>query len=94
MSKLKSYISISILLIFIFSCSTNDEAVSEVDSFILAGEKVSAGNQFHLDPLKNGMINLKGEGFSINKFDFHCILLSEEKEMDSLFKGVVAMDLS
>lgn len=94
MIKLNSLIAISILLTFFLSGCSNDEAVVEVDSFMHGGEEVIAGNQFRLTPLKDEMINLKGEGFSINKFDFHCILLSKEKEIDSLFKDVIAIDLS
>ncbi len=92
MIKLK-YIIAVILVIAIVSPCLGNEAVIEVDSFTLAGEKVVAGNQFHLTPLKDEMINLKGEGFSINEFDFHCILQSKEKEIDS-FKDVIAIDLS
>ena len=94
MIKLNSLIAISILLTFLFSGCSNEEAVVEVDSFMHGGEEVIAGNQFRITPLKDEMIILKGEGFSMNKFDFHCVLLSKEKEIDSLFKDVLAIDLS
>jgi len=94
MIKLNSLIAISILLTFLLSNCSNDAAIVEVDSFMHGGEKIIAGDQFRLTPLKDEMINLKGEGFSMNKFDFHCILLSKEKEIDSLFKDVIAIDLS
>jgi hypothetical protein len=94
MIKLNSLVAISILLTFFLSGCSNDEPVVEVDSFVHGDEEVIAGNQFRITPLKDEMINLRGEGFSMNNFDFHCILLSKEKETDSLFKGVIAIDLS
>ena len=90
---MKSSIKVVILLIILISSCDNPEAVVEVDSFMLGDEKIVAGNQFRLTPLKDEMIKLKGEGFSINEFDFNCVLLSEENELERLFKGVIAIYL-
>ena len=84
----------NILCFNCFSWIANKKGYEEIDSFILDDEKVEAGKHLRLIHLKEGMLSLKGTGFYVNKFNFDCGLVAAIDDMHSLYKDVIAIDLS
>lgn len=73
-----------LLSFFLGGCS---KPVEDVESVKLGSKTITAGNRFHLSPVKDEAITLSGKEFSNTNFVFHCALLSNATDIE--YRGAV-----